>query len=223
MLLNEVDNLERAAISSVTLRSLLSRSEVRSEVERLMNDSRKSGVAAAFHEIYSGWESLSSLFKFDARFYEPIATASRSAWVLGHVPRLIRDAGAHDTFVELDRWLKLRHALEQISTLGLRSSADRILYDGHHPSAVSNQIRRSAIRQMLRELLRENQLDRFDRKGHDRRIAEFEAALKATQTLLKRRIPGLVNQRRRTRRGLLTGSKAGATQSLIKGLRPKRG
>ena len=222
-LLDEVDNLQRAAISSVTLRSLLSRSEVRSEVERLMNDSRKSSVTAALYDVYSGWEALASLFKFDARFYEPIVTTSRSAWVLGHAPRLIRDAGAHDTFVELDRWLKLRHALEQISTLGLRSSADRILYEGHHPSAVSNQIRRSAIRQMLRELLRENQLDRFDRKGHDRRIAEFEAALKATQTLLKRRIPGLVNQRRRTRRGLLTGSKAGATQSLIKGLRPKRG
>ena len=222
-LLQDVEILERAAVSSVTLKSLLSRSEVRSEVERLLNDSRKSEVAAAFYDIYNGWEALARVFTFDARFYEPIVTTSRSAWVLGHVPRLIRDAGAHDTFVELDRWLKLRHALEQISILGLRSSADKVLYEGHHPSAVSNQIRRSAIRQMLRELLRENQLDRFDRKGHDRRIAEFEASLKASQTLLKQRIPGLVNQRRRTRRGLLTGSKAGATQSLIKGLRPKRG
>ena len=222
-LLDEVELIERAAMTSVTLKSLLSKSEMRSEVERLLSDTNRSEVAVALRGVHDGWEALANLFRFDERSYGSIFVAGRSTWVLDQVPRLIRDAGAHDTYVELDRWLKLRHALGQIAALGLRASADSMLYEGHQPFAVLNRVRRSAIHQMLRELLRENQLDRFDRKGHDRRIAEFEAALKATQTLLKRRIPGLVNQRRRTRRGLLTGSKAGATQSLIKGLRPKRG
>lgn len=222
-LLSDVAVLERAAFVSVTMKSLLLRQDARVNIEQLMIDSKKSEVAAALRGVHDGWAALSELFVFDARFYEPITKLGRSAWVLGQIPRLIRDGGVHDTFVELDRWLKFRHSLSQIAALGLQASAQSILYEGHQPSAVLTRVRRSATHQMLKELLFENQLDRFDRKGHDRRIAEFEAALKATQTLLKRRIPGLVNQRRRTRRGLLTGSKAGATQSLIKGLKPKRG
>jgi len=222
-LLNDVELVERATITAVTLKSLLARPELGSEVELLLNHSDRAVISQALRGVHDGWLALASIFTFDSRFFGTIASSGRANWVLTNVPRLIRDAGAHDTYVELDRWLKLRGALDQVGALGLRQSADGILYEGHDPSAVIIRVRRSAIRQMLRELLRENQLDRFDRKGHDRRIAEFDAALKATQTLLKRRIPGLVNQRRRARRGLLTGSKAGATQSLIKGLRPKRG
>lgn len=83
-------------------------------------------------------------------------------------------------------------------------------------------IRRSVLYHSLRERMLDGNLDRFDRKIHERRIATFEAALNESQALLKSRIPGLVNSRHLARQ-LPTGNNVGATNSLLNGLKPVRG
>jgi hypothetical protein len=78
------------------------------------------------------------------------------------------------------------------------------------------------LSEALRTRIISGNLDRFDRKVHERRIATFEAALKESQKLLNKRIPGLIVARRNLRK-LPTGKDAGATQDLLRGLKPSRG
>lgn len=222
-LTEEVDVLERAVRTALFLKSMMIQPNGQECVEALLRASNRERIGRSFREVSKSWSEMSQVVQIDQHFFAELQRNGMCSWALRNLPNLTRDAGAHDTYVELSRWLQFRQALTEIVSMGLKSSADAVLYEGRPIRSVQDRVRRSAVRQMLRELLRENSLDRFDRKEHDRKIAEFEASLKATQTILKHRIPGLVNQRRRTRRGLLTGGKGGSTQSLLKGLKPKRG
>ncbi len=137
-------------------------------------------------------------------------------------PILRRDAGANDNYLELARWTTFANALIDLEQLGLKKQALEISSLKKDVNSVLADVRRSVISGSLRTRMQEGNLDRFDRKVHERRIATFEAALKETQSILKRRIPGLVVQRRAARM-LPTGKEGGATQDLLRGLKPSRG
>ena len=137
-------------------------------------------------------------------------------------PVLRRDAGANDNYLELSRWTTFANALSDLEQLGLKQQALDISNLKKDVNSVLADVRRSVISGALRARMQEGNLDRFDRKVHERRIATFEAALKETQAILKRRIPGLVAQRRLART-LPTGKEGGATQDLLRGLKPSRG
>jgi hypothetical protein len=138
------------------------------------------------------------------------------------VPSLIRDGGSNNRFLNLSRWMELQRALTRLADLGLASHCDRLKNLEIDVQTLLTDVRRSAMQQSLRERLQERNLDRFDRKIHERRIATYEAALKESQALLQSRIPGLVN-RRQSRRRTPTGKDIGATSSLLAGLKPVRG
>lgn len=135
---------------------------------------------------------------------------------------LRRDAGANDNYLELSRWTTFSNALIDLERLGLKEQALEISNLKKDVPTVLSDVRRSVISGALRARMQEGNLDRFDRKVHERRIATFEVALKETQSILKRRIPGLVAQRRLSRI-LPTGKEGGATQDLLRGLKPSRG
>lgn len=137
-------------------------------------------------------------------------------------PILRRDAGANDNYLELARWTTFANALIDLEQLGLKEQALEVSSLKKDVNSVLADVRRSVISGSLRTRMQEGNLDRFDRKVHERRIATFEAALKETQSILKRRIPGLVVQRRAARM-LPTGKEGGATQDLLRGLKPSRG
>jgi hypothetical protein len=222
-ILEDVHALERAVHAALHLKTMMTRPGSSALVEKLLTHPERQRVGNSLRNIARCWGELSEVLVFDSRNFGEIQSSGLCGWAVRTLPNLVRDAGAHDTYVELSRWIQLRKALDDLGEMGLASSASAILYEAQPPRRVQDRVRRSGIRQMLRDLLRENELDRFDRKEHDRKVSEFEAALKATQTILKSRIPGLVNRRRRAQRGLLTGGIGGATQSLLKGLKPKRG
>ena len=138
------------------------------------------------------------------------------------LPILIRDGGSNNRFLDLSRWMELQRALTRLADLGLAEHSVRLKSLETDVPTFLTDVRRSAMQQSLRERLQERNLDRFDRKIHERRIATYEAAMKESQALLHSRIPGLVN-RRQARRKTPTGKDIGATSSLLAGLKPVRG
>jgi hypothetical protein len=156
---------------------------------------------------------------------------SEAAWLAGRhlvtavnsdFPILKRDGGANHSYLELSRWLSLLTSLDRLDDFGLQEFRDKFLNNEIETDEFLTQIRRSALSEAFRERMQIGNLDRFDRKIHERRIVAFESALKEMRSLLTQRIPGLVNQRMVSR--LLPGGKSvGGAQDLLRGLRPVRG
>lgn len=147
----------------------------------------------------------------------PLLTAVSEDW-----PALVRDAGQNDNFIEFQRWQELQSAISKVEKLGLGASIPELLSLQVSPNEFLTNVRRSALAQALRQRMEDENLDRFDRKVHERRITAFEAAQADARRLLNQRIPGLAATRRRARR-LPSGEQRGATQDLLRGLSPKRG
>jgi hypothetical protein len=136
--------------------------------------------------------------------------------------QLEKDAGSQNIFLELQRWVKLNVAFDRLAALGLSKIGAQVRSLQIDVQTLLSNIRSSALSEALRERILSGNLDRFDRKVHERRIATFEAALKESQKVLNNRIPGLIVARRNKRK-LPTGKDAGATQDLLRGLKPSRG
>jgi len=191
-------------------------------VKLLVALSASAGDNTQIREIANGWHHLFKTVRIDSRFEREWRSDSLSGSVLANFPELLRDAGPNHSFVELRRLLNTRIKLDEVAAMGLSTVSDLIFYDSLHPAQVLESVRRSALTSYFKSLLIETNLDRFDRRIHERRIATFEAALKESQRLLKIRIPGMVAQRQK-KRATLSGKEAGATQSLLRGLKPGRG
>ena len=172
--------------------------------------------------ISNTWIELHKILEIDEVAFKNWRGTSLVQAVLGQFPTLIRDGGPHHSFIELNRWITLQKSLKNLRDLDLSTVVERIIENDMQPDELIRVVRRSALRENFRSMLQTKNLDRFDRRVHEKRIATFEAALKEAQKLLKVRIPGLINQRQRTR-VTVTGRSAGATQSLLRGLKPGRG
>lgn len=212
-----------------------SSSRVSSEMGHLMKDRKAADAVTAvigassdlskshrLRAMADGWKQLFAIAEIDPIFERDWRTDSLSQAVLSTFPDLIRDAGPNHSFVELRRLLELRSKLKDVAAMGLSKVADLLFYESAQPAGVIESVRRSALSYSFRSLLIEKNLDRFDRRIHERRIATFEAALSESQRLLKIRIPGLVARRQKSK-VTLSGKEAGATQSLLRGLKPGRG
>lgn len=133
-----------------------------------------------------------------------------------------KDAGSQNSYLELQRWVKLNLAFDELIAMGFIDVAEQVRNLQLNVQTMLSDIRCSALSEALRTRIIAGNLDRFDRKVHERRIATFDAALKESRKLLNKRIPGLVVARREKRK-LPTGKDAGATQDLLRGLKPSRG
>jgi len=142
--------------------------------------------------------------------------------VRADVPVLRRDSGEHHSYLLFNRWQELQKALATLRELGLSSLVPGLLVREFGPFEMLTRVRRSALAQALRVRMQEGNLDAFDRKIHEQRIAAFEKALSEERSILAHRIPGLAARRRQTQK-LPSGTPKGATQELLKGLKPKRG
>ena len=177
--------------------------------------------------------SVFSFFEGMARFRELLSSSeiSFSQWIGGRKLSVVvreefasfeKDAGAQNTYLELQRWIRLSQVTDKLSALGFSEIANNVRLLQLDVQSMLSDIRCSALSEALRSRIIAGNLDRFDRKVHERRIATFDAALKESQKLLNKRIPGLVVARREKRK-LPTGKDAGATQDLLRGLKPSRG
>jgi hypothetical protein len=178
-------------------------------------------VGAKWLAVSEAWESLGRIF----------GRQSIEAWLderdflatlVQELPRLINDAGQNNNYIELNRWQTLRSAVDRMNALGLSRTLDPVLSGQSDTSKLLDDIRRSALTQALRLRMEEGNLDRFDRKIHERRIKSFEDAMNEARKVLVQRIPGLAVRRLRERQ-LPSGAQRGATQDLQRGLQPKRG
>lgn len=142
--------------------------------------------------------------------------------VVSDFPAMLREGGDHHRYIQLIRWQSLRQAILRLEDVGLRFFESKLLMNEVTVEEMQSQVRRSALAQALRMALEDGNLDRFDRKVHERRIATFQKAMSDSQEMLKTRIPGLVNQRRSSR-ALPTGNAIGGTQALLRGLSSGRG
>lgn len=221
-LAEDVNHLESAARASGELHQLLKDPSVSTAVIELLKGGSQQSDLTVIRQIAIGWSELSSILEIDTHYFAEWRTRGTAQSVLAEFPSLLRDAGPNHSYVELRRMMMLRVRLDDLRAIGLHQIADQILYQAVAVEEMIQNVRRSALTYSFRRFLTESNLDRFDRRIHEKRIATFEAALKESQRLLKVRIPGLVSRRQRSR-GTLSGRDAGATQSLLRGLKPGRG
>jgi len=195
----------------------------RAVTDSLLHSPIDSEVVSIVARLDTAWSGLMASFE--------VTAASLANWEAGRgfvstvteeVPVLLRDGGENHRFLELTRWSRLLDAVSALRDLELADLVD-IVMSGEMPAdALIDATRRTAISMALRDRIEHGNLDRFDRKVHERRIRIFESSLDERRTLLSQRIPGLVIQRR-SARALPSGSDVGATQALLRGLRPIRG
>jgi len=176
-----------------------------------------------FASLVSSWSAFAKLFVVETNEFENwLDQGTVAGAVKKNISALIADAGPSDRYIELSRWIKLKRSLNKLSELGFTDLTKSILTGQITTAAILPLVRRSALSEAFTERMKEGDLDRFDRKIHEKRIAAFEAALDLTRNLLKTRIPGLISSRRRER-ALPSGRNVGATQDLLRGLKPTRG
>jgi hypothetical protein len=142
--------------------------------------------------------------------------------VIAEAPLLAADAGAHDNYLELQRWQELRSVVDSLERLGLGGSVPALLDRALSPDEFFTRVQRSGLESILRRRMEQGNLDRFDPKVHERRIDSYVRALDDARGLMRKRIPGLAVARRRAQQ-LPSGNDVGATQGLLRELRPRRG
>lgn len=201
-----LSNLDEVDIS--TLQSVLGFFNGSSEVEEL------SDLAVC-------WNSLLALLP-DVSIDKFLRERSLLHAIRDDLPVLVRDAGEHNSYLQFNRWQELQKSVASLNQLGLSATVPKLLARDFGPMELVTRVRRSALAQALRMRMQEGNLDTFDRKIHELRIAAFERALTEARGILTQRIPGLAASRRQSRR-LPSGVQRGATQDLLRGLKPKRG
>ena len=219
---SDVDDLENVFRKLHSFSTSLSDSDL-DQIDLVVNSNLTSLTPSLFMEAAESWDDLCGVVEINQEKM-PDWLNGRSIFELvrSDFPVLLRDGGPHDRFLELVRWKALQVALNRLGEIDLLSHGDRIMSKEIDVHTFMVDIRRSVLYHSLRERMLDGNLDRFDRKIHERRIATFEAALNESQALLKSRIPGLVNSRHLARQ-LPTGNNVGATNSLLNGLKPVRG
>jgi hypothetical protein len=180
-----------------------------------------SPAVSALFELAIAWSAFQSVLPIGSSTSllrgRPIFEAIRE-----DIPALIRDSGDHNSYIQFNRWQELQNSVATLNRLGMSASVPSLLARDFGPMELLTRVRRSALAQALRLRMQEGNLDAFDRKVHELRIAAFEKALGEERKILGQRIPGLAASRRQARR-LPSGAPRGATQDLLKGLKPKRG
>jgi hypothetical protein len=221
-LTDDVEELENVFRHLLDLRSSLSDEEL-VVLSELGNNDNGQNFAELFASAGSSWHKFIEHFS--------LTTSQLSLWTEGRnifraveeeTPKLLADAGSNDRYNELSRWKYFENALSRIEALGFIEYPQKIKDCEIDISMFEIDVRRSVIKDSLRERLQAGNLDRFDRKIHERRITNYDAALQQMHSLLKMRIPGIVN-RRHLQKQSPTGNNVGATNSLLQGLRPIRG
>lgn len=219
---DHVEQLAKAVSTYGAMREFLQDSKNLRLISMVDGTKNSSTIASLLKSISERWVELRQILEVDEVAFKSWCGSSLTQAVLKQLPELIKDAGPNNSFIELNRWLTLQNVLKELSETGMASVVDKIVHHNSPPDQLMQAVRYSALRENFRILLQVKNLDRFDRRVHEKRIATFEAALKESQRLLKLRIPGLINQRQRAR-ATVTGRGAGATQSLLRGLKPGRG
>lgn len=192
-------------------------------LEMLLNSSTDGANPSAFITAANNWDNFTDVLqatKEDINLWLNGRTIFETVRV--EVPLLLRDAGINHRYLELLRWQSFQKSIAKLAALGFENQAVRVSALETDVTILQTDIRRSAMQQSLRERMLDGNLDRFDRKVHERRIATYEAAMKEAQSLLQTRIPGLVSNRRSIKKSP-TGNDVGATNSLLGGLKPIRG
>jgi hypothetical protein len=220
--IDDIEEMENVFRHLVDLRSAMTSEEL-NVISALGVNDNDHNLADLFASAGSSW------IKFIDKF--SLTSSRLSQWTKGRdvfsavgeeVPKLLDDAGSNDRYLELIRWKSFEDALSRIAALGFSECSQKVKNSEIDISLFEIDVRRSVIKESLRRRLQDGNLDRFDRKIHERRIANYDAALQQMHSLLKLRIPGIVNQRHLQKQSP-TGNKVGATNSLLQGLRPIRG
>jgi hypothetical protein len=220
---SDIDEVVTARQSLLRVGSLLRDERIAAALSAALATAPAASDSTLVQDFAAAWTSFEECFV--------LTTTSRQRWrgdrstvdaVLADFPGLILDGGDTNRYLELTRWLSLLDAVKMLAVVGLEDLGPVVMSGAMTAEELASATRRSAIDMALRMRLEEGNLDRFDRKVHERRIREFERNLKESQTLLKKRIPGLVN-RRRAARALPSGNDVGATQALLRNLKPVRG
>lgn len=221
----DTNHVQRLATARTELRTFFARVSNPRLIVHLKSSlgSSSDSLGTSATEFMRAWAEFESIVK--------VTEASRQRWLDGRTlsravseefPRLVADAGEKNRYLELERWGGLLEAIGRLDPIGLGNQKDALLSGAVHISLFASDARRSALRAAFEKLSTEAGMDRFDRKRHEQRIANFEKALGDAQDLLRTRIPGLV-YKRRSAKSNPTGAEVGATSALLKGLKPGRG
>jgi hypothetical protein len=215
--INRID--DAAQQISKALRALEGRGDA--VLRALFGDSSTTGVSESLTGLAVAWKSFKSNVPIES-VDEWSGGRSVVELVRDEIPTLLADAGQYNSYLKFNRWQELQRSVAEFKRLGLAKSMPSLLARELSPSEFLVRVHRSALSHALRVRMEDGNLDRFDRKIHEQRIAAFEKALAEARALLGRRIPGLASSRYQTRK-LPSGAPRGATQDLLKGLTPKKG
>ena len=134
----------------------------------------------------------------------------------------ILDSGDNGRFLELQRWVAVVACVNRLRECRLDLVRDDILNGSVPPESLNIRLQRGVLLASLEERMEAGDIDKFDGQQHDRRITNFENALKDLRLLMKQRIPGLISKRKKNIR-LPNGKLIGEPQDLLRELKPVRG
>lgn len=216
----EMEHFYTAVRRVVSVLSNLGEAEM-STLQSVLSGSDGSTSAEALSELAFCWSSLLTLLP-DVSIDDFLRGRSLVRAMREDLPLLVRDSGEYNSYIQFNRWQELQKSVATLNQIGLSALVPELLARDFGPVELLTRVRRSALTQALRLRMQEGNLDAFDRKVHELRIAAFEKALTEARGILAQRIPGLAASRRQSRR-LPSGVQRGATQDLLRGLKPKRG
>ena len=173
--------------------------------------------------VADAWDNLNQVVELSpvslGRWF---SDRSLTSAVLSEFPGLLKDGAARHFYLGMTRWCSLCSALACLGEVGLGHASADLMSQSFDVTEFLNRVRRASLLEAQRDRMVAGNLDRFDRKSHERHISQFETARSDVRALLVKRIPGLVSQRTQAR-ALPTGHGVGAVQGLLRGLKPVRG
>ena len=141
-------------------------------------------------------------------------TEGQSAW--------LNDRGEEDKYLQLGRWASVTECVARLNECGLAPLHNRVL-DGSLPVGdLEGGVRRGFLKAVYAERLEAGDIDNFDGRQHDLRIANLDRSYQDARKLMRDRIPGIVSQRKKRFRVALP-KEVGETQDLLRELKPIRG
>mgnify|MGYP006417925375 FL=1 len=179
--------------------------------------------AAVVERTHARWCDLRELLYFSSESFArwlgertllEAWAESLSAW--------LNDRGEEDRYLHLGRWASVTGCVARLNECGLSPLHDLVL-DGSLPVEDLEQgVRRGFLKAVYAERLEDGDIDNFDGRQHDLRIANLDQAYQDARKLMRDRIPGIVSQRKKRFRVALP-KEVGETQDLLRELKPIRG
>ncbi len=182
-------------------------------IESLTGDQHSEAFISVLKELSNG-NSLGQMQKnqlksiteaWRALFQQIVATPeSGIRWVAG---RALLKAWSEDSvkwaddsqgyrFLELDRWGEVLVTAHKLNNCHLGMLINQILDGAISTSEMKEQVERGCFISIISRRMQEGNLDRFDRKVHEKRIATLEKTHAELSKLTQSRVPGLVVGRR---------------------------